>query len=229
MSKKENALKLRKAGLSYNQISKTLKIAKSTLSTWLSRIELDEIAKQKIQSRSNYSIKKLIERNRKQTLTAQEKSRNIRQISAQKIKRLSREDILIAGTCLYWAEGYKYPITRNKRTVTYHPVVLTNSDPTLIKLFLRFLREYCGVSEEKLRISLRIFPHQKQKILELFWSKVTHIPISQFQKTQTVISSSSKGQRPFQRLPYGIVQIRIADTRLFHTIMGYIDGMRNLI
>lgn len=40
------------------------------------------------------------------------------------------------------------------------------------------------------------------------------------------ISLASMGKRPFNRLPYGTVQVIVSDTQMFYRILGYIDGVK---
>ena len=129
------------------------------------------------------------------------------------------------GIALYWGEGYKKTIAINGREVSYHPVALANTDPKLIQIFLRFLREVCGVPESKLKASLRIYKHMNEKEVLNFWHRITNIPLKQFSKTLYVISKSSQGKRPYNRLPHGTLSIRVNDSKLFHKIMGWIDGV----
>ena len=132
----------------------------------------------------------------------------------------------MAGVSLYWAEGYKRPVIRNGRELTHHVVSLTNSDPQLINLFLRFLREICNMPEEKIYANLRIFEHQNEINLLNYWSGLTKIPKQRFDKVYKGISKSSLGKKPFNSLPHGTIQIRVGDTKLFHRIIGWIDGMK---
>jgi len=162
-----------------------------------------------------------------QTHLAQRRARQARKESKKEIGSLSKRDIFIMGVSLYWAEGYKRPVIRNGKVRTSHIVSLTNSDPNLIKSFLRFLREICLVDEEKIIANLRIFEHQNEAYLLDFWSKATNIDINRFRKTYVGPSISSKGKRPFNILPYGTLQIGIGNTNLYHKIMGWIDGLNN--
>src|SRR5580693_2280277 len=60
----------------------------------------------------------------------------VRAAAAAQIGVLSKREILIAGAIAYWCEGAKSkPYRRQER------VVFINSDPGLIKFFLRFLDE----------------------------------------------------------------------------------------
>jgi len=96
-------------------------------------------------------------------------------------------------------------------------------------MFLRFLREYCHVPENKIKADLRVFPHQSAEELKKFWQKETGIPPSNFGKIHVSVNKSSKGTRPHNRLPYGVIQIRVADTKLFHKILGYIEGLKKFV
>lgn len=223
------AIKLRLSGKSYSEIQKVLKgISKSTLSEWLKDVVLSDSARSRILKRSKEkSFQGLLKRNKNQTILAIKRRDEIQKFAASEIKNISLKNLFFIGLALYWAEGYKQPIRKNGREVTYHPISITNSDPNLIKIFLRFLREFCKISEEKIKISLRIFKHLNEKEVISFWIKITGIPEKNFQKTYLGISKSSVGKRPYNRLPYGVIQIRINDTKLFHKIIGWIEGLKN--
>ena len=223
---KFKAYKLRVAGRSYNEIAKLLSIPKSTLSQWFSGLILPQEAKDRLKKRVyDKSIRALVQRNINQTYLAEKRSRQTRNIAKAEIKSINNRDLFIAGIALYWAEGYKRPRVINGKIKTSHPVSLTNSDPNLVKLFLRFLRETCVVPEDKIRASLRIFEHQNEGYLIDFWQKLTRIDNSRFGKIYKAVSISSQRKRPFNILPYGTIQIVVSDTNLYHKIMGWIDGL----
>jgi len=54
------------------------------------------------------------------------------------------EQLKVAGIMLYWAEG-----ARKGSTVDF-----ANSDPDMIRIFVKFLRNICGIKEERLRVYL---------------------------------------------------------------------------
>lgn len=223
---KFKAYKLRMAGRSYAEISRLLKMPKSTLSTWFSSLEIPEEAKARILKRTREtSLKSLLVLNKSQTHQA-EKRALVTKTNAQKsIGPLSKRDLFMVGISLYWAEGYKRPVIRNGKPRTYHSVRITNSDPSLIKTYMRFLREICGVAEEKISANVRMFDHQDEAYLLDFWQKIVKIPHSQFKKSTKFISISSQRKRPFNILPYGTIQITVNDTSLYHKIMGWIEGL----
>jgi len=224
------ALRLRLSGKSYGEIQKELGVPKSTLSGWLSGVILAPEKRQRIEAKAYYKSREaLIRRNKQQTELAKKRALLTRQEAAHDINSLTKKDLVILGAALYWAEGYKRLQVRNGREITAHAVSLTNSDPLLVRAFIRFLREYCEVPITKIKMGLRMFKHQNENHLKRYWHKATGIPLENFQKTYLGISKSSMGKRPFNRLEYGIVQVVVADTKLFHRIMGYIEGLKKVV
>lgn len=227
---KEQAKKLRFQGGSYGEIGKSLDISKSTLHGWLHGLEISDKAKRRIQDRVyEKSVKALIRRNKRQTAVARDRARKNRQLGASKIKSLTRKDLLTTGAALYWAEGYKKTVVKNGRKVTHHVVSLTNSDPDLIKLFLKFLREYCGVPNNRIKTTVRAFQHHNREELRAYWQEVTSVEPKNLTVRHYAESISSRRRRPYNRLPYGVAQITVGSTNLFHQIMGYIEGLRKLV
>lgn len=223
---KIRAIELREKGKSYTEIGKELSVAKSTLSGWLGKMKISPKAQKRIAKRVyEGSLRGLIRRNKNQTHLAIERMNTERAKGRSDIKNLSIEDLKLIGIALYWAEGYKRPQMIRGRERTHHPVSLTNSDPKLIALYLLFLRKVCGVKNENIKADIRIFKGMDQNEILKFWQKITNLPADRFGKIYTGVSISSKGKRPFNRLPYGTILIRVNDTPLFHRVMGWIEGV----
>ena len=225
---KNIAIKLRLEGKSYSQIQALVPgISKSTLSLWLQNIVMSDAAREKIATRTKErSLAGLLKRNKNQTYLANKRKDEARKTAKAEIKSLSDNNLFLIGLALYWAEGYKRPKVKNGRELPSHPISLTNSDPALVRMFLVFLRKICKVPEEKITADLRIFQYLNKNEVVKFWVKETGIPETRFGKTYLGISRSSMGKRPFNRLPFGVIQIRINDTNLFHKIMGWIEGIK---
>lgn len=226
---KQSALKLRLQGKSYNEIRHLLSIPKSTLSGWFRDMILPHSAQERLKKRfQERSLAGLLKQSIFQTQAAQNRARTIRTQAKNNVGSLSSRDLKIAGIALYWAEGYKRPIVVKGKIKTHHPVRMSNSDPYLVALFLRFLREICQVSEERIRVSVHHYEHQNTGYLLEFWSRTTGISSGQFKSFYNGISKSSLGRRPYNTLPYGTVQIGVNDTALYHKIMGWIDGLSSV-
>ena len=223
---KFRAYKLRMSGKSYTEISRYLKVPKSTLSTWFSGLEIPPEAQKRLKDRVyEKSIRGLLKRNLAQTELAQKRAQSTRDIASKEVGSLSKRDLFIAGIALYWTEGYKRLKFKNGRALTNHPVSFTNSDSRLISLFIKFLREICHVENNKISLGLRYFEHQDPAYLLDFWQKVARIPLDRFQKVLQIPSISSQRKKTFNRPHHGVVQIRVNSTALYHKIMGWIEGL----
>ncbi len=226
---KERALQLRLQGYSYGEISKKLNIPKSTLSGWLHNLELSEKARNRIRGRVKLGVLNgLIKHNKKQTHLARQRMAKIRSEAQSELRIINTRELWLIGIALYWAEGYKRPVVRNGKIRTHHPVSLANSDPQLVKIFIGFLRKICKIPKEKIHAEIRIFEHMNQDQILNFWQKITGLSKNNFSKVYYGISKSSQGKKPFNRLPYGTISIRVNDTNLFHKIIGWINGLSKL-
>ena len=115
------------------------------------------------------------------------------------------ERLRVAGVMLYMAEGAK----------TTHLVDFTNSDPSLVGVFVKFLREICGVAESRLRVSLYAYANQNMEALNEFWSSITRIPTSQFTKPYVRALTPNVRKR---EMPRGLAHIRYSDKRLLELL-----------
>lgn len=227
---KERALKFRLQGMSYAEIQQFLGVPKGTLSGWFGDLVLSDSAQKRLRQRMHDgSMRGLLKKNKLQRHKAEQLSRTLRSTAMCQVKKLDSQGLFLVGVSLYWAEGYKLPVVRNGRALTSHPVSLTNSDPRLVRIFVRFLREVCKVPDQKLHISMRLYEHMNEKRTQEHWMKVVRLPAVNFRKTYYGVSKSSLSKRPYTRLPYGTVQVRVNDTKLFHTIMGWIEGLAQQI
>lgn len=223
---RDAARKLRLQGKSYTEIQQALGVPKSTLASWFSQLVLPASVLERMLKRTNKTaLTKLIARNRTQTSIAQQRARAIRAEAVKHFGQLSRRDLQVAGTALYWAEGYKRVKKRVGKPVTYHSVSLANADPNLVWLFLKFLREIYNVPDHKIRITVRMFEHQSEPMLRAFWAKIAHCDSTAITMSRVGLSRSSAGKRPFTQLLHGVANVRVDDTKLFHAIMGSIEAM----
>jgi len=104
---------------------------------------------------------------------------------------------------------------------------LANSDPEIIKIMMRFFREICNVPENKFNGHIHTFAHANINKTEKYWSKITRIPKKQFYKTYIKPSSASLQKR--NTLPFGTFDIYVCDTKLFLTIIGWIEKIKEIL
>ena len=214
---KNKAIYLRKQGNSYNQIADILGISKSTLSLWLRDVKMPIKIKKKLWSDTRKKwAKNIIKFNKLRGKIAERKAQQIQKISLKSIGRISKRELLLIGSALYWAEGYKK---------TRWEVVFSNSDPLMIRLIMKFFRRTCGIKEDKIRATIQIHPNTTSKKSINYWSKITKIPRSQFRKTYSRLTPSSKRKRAINILPYGTLRISISDMEIINKIKGWIRGL----
>ena len=126
------------------------------------------------------------------------------------------EKIKISSCMLYWAEGVK--------SVNGHAVDFVNSDPEMISIFLKFLRDICGASEKKLRVLLYCYADQNCEELLDYWSNLTKIPKEQFQKPYIRKDFNPNGRKMVR----GLVHIRYNDKKLYRQLLDWINEYKNL-
>ena|SRR3989344_252714 len=165
---KLRAIELRENGHSYNYISGVLKISKSTLSDWLAHIPYEP----------NEETIERIGRARAASGAVKTKMRQASILAAavesrRELGKVSRRDLFMLGLGLYIGEGSKTAeITR-----------FVNSDPAVINIMIRWFTEALGLPKRNLRIRIHLYPDCDEDSSLQYWSKVTTIPLSQFQKT----------------------------------------------
>ncbi len=213
---KQKARELRKQGKSINQIVKEAGLSKSSVSDWVRDIVLTKAQRNKISQRGR-SVESIERRRSSRLANEYKKKRAIIDLAKEDFDNITAEQLKLIGIILYLGEGAK----TNKGVVS-----VANSDPIVIKIVAKFLRETCKVSEDKFRGHIHTFAHADVNKTERFWSKISGIPRNQFYKTYIKSSSASLQKR--QTLPFGTFSISTNDTKLFLTIMGWIERIKEL-
>jgi hypothetical protein len=116
---------------------------------------------------------------------------------------------------LYWAEGSK---GRGRAQ-------LTNSDPEVLRLFVRFLRTYFDVPDEQFRVRCNLFADhvERQREIEAFWLDVMQLPPSCLRKSTVNVYSKYSQRKRRNLLPYGTCSVTVSSTRIVQSIYGSIQ------
>jgi hypothetical protein len=117
-----------------------------------------------------------------------------------------QRDLLVAGIMLYSGEGAKGGNT----------VDLANSNLIILRIFLKFILEVCGVNPARLRFYLYCFDNQDPQKLIRFWSRKLRVPKKNFTKPY-VRQASQNNQRI---MSHGVLHIRYSDKRLLRKILS---------
>lgn len=98
----------------------------------------------------------------------------------------------LIGATIWWAEGSKSRRDKRWPKAVSYPIELTNTNPVMITLFIRYLIEVVGVPAEMLKLQLQVHENDNKGELEEYWSSVTGIPKERFNKTIV----RPKGRKP---------------------------------
>lgn len=120
-------------------------------------------------------------------------------------------DLMIAALMLYMGEGAK----------TGNTVDLVNSDVLVLKLFIKFLRNICGINEAKIRIYLYCFEGQDIDAIINFWAKELKVYKGNFTKPYIRKNVGEKSRN----MANGVVHIRYNDKRLLEKILYLCDEL----
>lgn len=196
-------------------IDKKLGVSKSTLSNWLNTIPFKP---------NREVLKRVGEAKLKSALYKQRiKFENIVKMKNEarvKVGVVSSRDILMLGIGLYLGEGSK----------SIEEVRITNADPAILKLAMRWLSELGGIKLRHFRIGIHCYPDNNVKELIRFWSKELRIPSEQFIKTQ-IDRRENKSALKSKKLPYGTAHLYVRGggtlpmgvRNLHRKIMGLIE------
>lgn len=215
---KSEAIKLRKRGLSYSEILKKIPVAKSTLSLWLRSIGLAKSQKQRLTEKKLAAMRRGWEARRRKRLLITEE---IKTKARNEIGKISKRELWLIGTALYWAEGAK---EKDKSMA----VKFSNSDPQMIKLFLEWLLKICKIPTEN--IYFEIYLHKnavnRKKEVQNYWTETTNFPLSQFQKIIWKKHNLNPKRKNIGKSYYGQLRICVRkSTNLNRKIAGWIEGI----
>lgn len=217
---KEKAIRLRKEGKTYSEILKQIPVAKSTLSEWFRDVRLSVSQTQKLTEKKLLASRRGGEAKRAQRI---ERVNQIQKEAMNDIKNISKRELWLIGVALYWAEGSKEK--------EYHPgsrISFNNSDPKMIKLFLKWLREICNLSDDKIEIEIYIHESSKNNILAVkeYWSDVTSFSIEKMQKVYYKKNNIKTNRRNIGDLYYGGIRVTVkSSSTLVRQLSGWVEAI----
>ena len=166
------ARELRDQGLDYEEIAAALGVAKGSVSRWVRDLPVPErLSYAECRKRSAAGARRYWAAERP---VREARRAAVREAAATQIGDLTSRELLIAGAIAYWCEGAKSKSHRRSDRVTF-----INSDPDLIRFFLRFL-DVTGTARTNL--SFRIYIHESADVAaaQRFWLEITEAPADQF-------------------------------------------------
>lgn len=219
---REGAINLRREGLSYSEILRKIPVAKSTLSLWLRSVELSKKQTQRLTEKKLLAIQKGGQSRKKWRLATTKSIKKQAYLEIKKkIKRIDARDLWLMGIMLYWAEGSK-----DKEYRPGQSVIFSNSDPLMIKVFLKWLYICLQIPVEDIQLSIYIHENHKHNIekVKTFWSDATGFSIGRFDKIYYKKHKVKVYRRNTEENYHGLLRIRIRkSSALNRRITGWIE------
>ena len=212
---KREALALRKQGLSYNEILQHVPVAKSTLSVWLKNIGLAKAQKQRLTEKRRIAQRKAQQACRDKRIV---RETEIVVNARKEIGRISRRELWLIGSALYWAEGSKQKINLVSQKVSFN-----NSDPQMILLFNKWMKEICGRKQSEIAYSIYIHRTGNAEEAKKFWSDLLDTKIERVYFKKHHSKTNRKNTRNTYR---GLLRVEIKkSTDLNRKIKGWNLGI----
>lgn len=207
--------KLRDSGYSYNMINIKLGVAKSTLSNWFK--DRPFTPNQEVLKRIQYGP--MASGQRAHNRRVQE-IQVMKKIGIQQVGILTKRDLWLLGLGLYIGEGSK----------SHESICIVNSDPSVVKLAVKWLKEICGLEDKNITVTIHLYPDNNIWECFKFWSRVTGLEVDNFRKVQ-IDTRIKKLKINSRKLPYGTAHVKIISkgnpwrgVKLHRRLVGWIDG-----
>lgn len=137
-----------------------------------------------------------------------------------KIKnKLTRADMFLfgLGIGIYWGEGSKSPEVSSLR--------ITNTDPDLIRIFLRFLTDILGLDKKRFSYSIICFNDIDPRAPRAYWADQLKISPDRFGKI-TIIPKQGKGTYK-RKSRHGVCIVQGNNVKLKKFVFERINDLRN--
>lgn len=181
---KNKAISLRKNGKSYTEIRAELGVSVATLSDWFHGQDWSHTLSKRLNDKYLASNKARIVRLDK--IRGENLSRlyqEARDEARQEFQLLKNHPLFVVGVAIYWGEGDK---------VSTSGFRISNSDPSMIRVFRKFLVDVCNVDQKRIRASLLIYPDLIEEECKEFWIQNGGLQANNFTKSTTIIGKHKK-------------------------------------
>ena len=190
---------MRKIGKSYNEILSALQIPKATLSDWFSKENWSNDIRKKLTAAAfEVHTIRLRELDRIRGIHLKKAYAEAEREAIEEFEKLKYNPLFIAGIMLYWGEGDK---------LTKYEVRLSNTDPSLIRLFVIFLDKICQIPSDKIRLNVLIYPDLNSDECIRYWAAQSGLSANHFTKCISI-----QGRHKTRRLSNGVCMAHVSST-----------------
>lgn len=202
----------REEGESIKAIARKLGVSASSVSQWVRDIVLTDDQHAALQARCTSHNGQTVSA---RLNAARARARRQGEQDHGRLLACRGHPLHLAGAMLFWAEGAR---ARNA-------VVFTNSDPEMMRFFMRFLRQCYGVRNDRVAVTCNLFADhlERQREVEQFWLDALELPRSSLRKSSVNVYSKHSQRKRKNKLPYGTCRLVVNDTALVQSIYGAIQ------
>jgi transposase-like protein len=172
---RKQAVELRTHGWSVNDLAAKLGVAKSTAYAWVKHLPLDanaERARRKQEHAAMMNVARWEQKREQRDCRRAE----VHNAAFTDVGHLTERDAMLVGAAVYWCEGAKSKPWRRLDRLEF-----INSDPGLLRLFLRFL-EVHGRKPESLSYRVHIHESSDAEAAGNWWADELRLPRKLFQR-----------------------------------------------
>jgi transposase len=166
---REEAIELRKQGWSVNDLAIRLGVAKSTAYLWVKHIPLDPDS-DRAREKQEHAAKMVAGRWEAHRAERDRREAEVRGGMAAELGQIDGRDLLLAGALVYMCEGAKSKPWRRLDRLNF-----INSDPRILRLFLRFLAVQ-GRPADTLRYRVHIHETADAGAAGDWWAACLEVP-----------------------------------------------------
>jgi hypothetical protein len=218
---KEEAISLRKQGLSLKEIVKKVQRPQSTISGWIKKVELTEEQKKYLDSRNpakNILLQNRVEAIKKSIITWMERRKKYQEEGRELCREaIKNKDInFIVGIILYWTEGAR---SNNRNSVKF-----SNTDVAMVTLFTNFMKTYFNVEDTDICLKMYCWLNNGVSLTEIenFWIEKLNLNKSNLRKSYIEQDRKITGKKKNIHV-YGVCNISINRTDIIQKIYGAIQ------
>ena len=219
------ATDLRKKGFSYSEIKKSTFVPKATLSYWLKNLNLTEAQVERLKKKRLDAARAGSAKKSFKTAQAIEEIKNS---SAKAIKKISNRELWLMGIMLYWRERL---LNGNENDVR-KGVHFTSSDPNLVKLFLKWLKDIGRIEDEEIGFDIFVGEDRRDDVgdLVMYWAEITGFSKEDFSHVYFQKVKKRYKRKVTKKVHFGLLRTRVkASSMLARQIAGWIKGIQNVI
>ena len=199
VEERKEAIRLRKRGMTYDEIKQQLGVSKGSLSLWLSDLKLSSAAHRRVNKRFSLAQQKAGEHARKRWC---QKRSELYQLAKKEIgvPKFTKDTLAYVGAALYWAEGDKDL-----------GMSFSNSDVAMLQLYLKWLRKIIKVPNDQITCMINVYLNNGISLEEIhaYWSEQLGIPLLQFTKAVVDNLPKSSKKKVKNVLVYGTMKVTV--------------------